>query len=182
MLHAAEAQDIDATLDDIALGDAAEIDPHAFLQEMDGPGRLVEFHETEINILAFGFDCRIVRPLAAAEIVILADAVIGDVERSEGQDRDIERATNEVEQLAAGHYRPFCRQAINLRNTAVLDIRAHQLVDALRLREYGLDEFFAPSDVLVPQAHADLGTHEWPRIADPPGLGGRRNGENRHHS
>ena len=76
----ARFQHVDAAVHRIALGDAAQIDAHAFLRELHGLILGVEQHVTIVDRGQGLVDLRLVRTDVLAEIVHVADAGIGDVE------------------------------------------------------------------------------------------------------
>ena len=90
MAYAEFPDNDDAPLHRIALGDAAEIDAHTLFCKANRAVNLVGFNEAVVQPRQFLRDRILVGPATFPEIVMLADAVVGDIERTTGQHRDIQ--------------------------------------------------------------------------------------------
>src|SRR5688572_18501930 len=91
VLDAARAQHRSRVLDDVALRDAAQVDAHAVRLEEDGAASTVEHDVPIIDGADALLDLSIRRPLPSAEVVQIADAVVGDIESAATRDRELER-------------------------------------------------------------------------------------------
>ncbi len=98
---------------------------------------------------------------------MLADAFVSDIECPQRQDRDFNRAPNQVKQFIAGNDGLLRGEPVDFRNAAVLLVGTHETVDALGLCEYLLDDLLPGFDIFVPQADADFGTHQRASITHP---------------
>ncbi len=84
------AQDLDAALDDIAFRNPSEVNAHPLLCETHGALSLVKGYKAEIDVLPLGLGGGLVGTTPFTEIVVLADAVVGDVEGAARQYGNIE--------------------------------------------------------------------------------------------
>ena len=71
---------------DIAFCDATKVDAHALLKKTYSPRRGVEFDQSKVDEPALSLNRCVIRTLAIAKIVMLPNALVGDVECTERQD------------------------------------------------------------------------------------------------
>ena len=90
---------VGGALDDVALGDAAEVDAHAGRLEEDRAPLAIEHDVPVVDCVQSLGDLAVGGALARAEVVEIADAVVSDVERAAARDGELERALDEPEQL-----------------------------------------------------------------------------------
>ena len=124
-------------------------------------------------MLFFRGDRRGIGTPSLAKVVMLADAVVGDIECAARKLGNLERPANQAEELAAGLDGFVGGTPVHVGNLAGLLVGAHERVDALGFRKHRIDQALCLVAVLVPQRHRHLGPHERPRIPVPLGLGRR---------
>jgi hypothetical protein len=112
---------------------------------------------------------------------MLADAVVGDVEGAARENGNIQRTTNQLEQLLARENRFVRRTPVDIGNETGLDLGAHQRVDSIDLGVNFVDDRVSLHLALVPEVHADLRAHLRPCIGVPIGARDTRNNKNRHY-
>ena len=162
MAHPGDAQQIHASLDDVAFRNSSQVDAHTLGAEIDGAIGLIEVDQPIVDQVKAGRHGLGIRAPPRAKIVVLANAFIGYIECASRQDRNIQGALNQAKQFIAGHHRSRRCLAIDLRYSAVFLVSTHQLVDSLYLKKYLFDQRPPLVGIIVPESYADFCAQHWP--------------------
>ena len=154
------AQDRDARVDRMALGDPAKVDAHAGLQEPDRRGGKVHDHVTPVDRRQRRRDLGIGRVLAGPVVVQVADARVSDVEGPAGHLGELERPGDQPRELGVHRDRAGRRIAVHPGELALRLVGRHQRVDPVHLGNHGVDGPLGLGRILVPHLDGDARAHD----------------------
>ena len=99
MREAARAQNVDAAVDRVALGDATEVYANPGLREAHRAGRGIQQYVPVVHRRQRALDLLLGGPLACAKVIHIAHAGVGNVESAFGNARILERRGQQLEEL-----------------------------------------------------------------------------------
>ena len=131
--YAFGSKNANASFNDVAFGNAPEIDAYALLSISNTACRRIQNHVPIIDIFKLGLDGDVVGTLTCSEVIVLPDTLISNVERPLCQSRYFQRTRNQVEQFLSGSNGAIRRFAVDFRDFAIISIRTHESVNTTRL-------------------------------------------------